>query len=455
MKDLFLVLMVLLGCSSVALARTWYVRPDGTGDVPTIAVAVDSAAAEGDTVLLADGTFAGEGNREVDCLDKALTIISETGNPGLCIIDCGCCGEACFERCVGFYFRASEHGTPRLEGVTITGACGGVICDTSSCPEIVDCIFQDNICRAAEIGYTGAGMYCLDNSEPVINDCTFLDNDAWVGGGLDCQNSSPTLIGVSFMSNGACMGGGMYTHGGAATLTGCTFDGNVTGCPMSGSGGGGFFCGGSAELVDCSFRDNWCSNGFGAGLCYSPVSGSDHLEMHGCSIVGNRIEDLPGAGMAVLSPSEYDLNVTLDNCTFAQNGSWLGSSNAACLYIEGNATVVLENTVIAFTSDGEAIHCESPKAPTLTCCDIYENAGGDWEGCIADQYEINGNFSADPKFCDILSGDFQVEDCSPCLPGYHPDGYDCGGIIGTYGAGCACGAATEPTTWGAIKSMYR
>jgi hypothetical protein len=100
--------------------------------------------------------------------------------------------------------------------------------------------------------------------------------------------------------------------------------------------------------------------------------------------------------------------------------------------------------------------CEDElSAPVLSCCDIFGNHGGDWTGCVSDQSGILGNFSADPRFCDIGSGDLSLEDCSPCLPGFHPGGYDCGGIIGTYGSGCSCGTSVEASTWSLIKSFYR
>ena len=69
---------------------------------------------------------------------------------------------------------------------------------------------------------------------------------------------------------------------------------------------------------------------------------------------------------------------------------------------------------------------------TLTCCDIYGNAGGDWVGCIADQYGINGNISEDPLFCDLPGGDLHLNENSPCAAPQQPT---CG-QIGALGIGC-------------------
>jgi hypothetical protein len=43
---------------------------------------------------------------------------------------------------------------------------------------------------------------------------------------------------------------------------------------------------------------------------------------------------------------------------------------------------------------------------TIACTNIWGNHGGDWVGCVADQAHIDGNFSADPLFCDADLGDF-------------------------------------------------
>jgi hypothetical protein len=93
-----------------------------------------------------------------------------------------------------------------------------------------------------------------------------------------------------------------------------------------------------------------------------------------------------------------------------------------------------------------------PERPslTLTCCDLYGNAGGDWVNCVEEMYGVDGNFSADPLFCDPDVGDFRLKDCSPCAPAQNPD---CG-LIGAWPVGCG-GTPVDQTTWGALKALFR
>jgi hypothetical protein len=86
----------------------------------------------------------------------------------------------------------------------------------------------------------------------------------------------------------------------------------------------------------------------------------------------------------------------------------------------------------------------------IGCNDVWDCAVP-WEG-IEDQTGLNGNFSADPLFCN--EGDFTLRSDSPCLPGNHPDGADCG-QIGARGQGCEAPTAVEPVTWGKLKAAYR
>ena len=64
----------LLLCSRIAFGTILHVRP---GDPQTIQQAIDKAS-DGDTVLVADGTYTGKGNTDVDFRGKSIIVKSET-----------------------------------------------------------------------------------------------------------------------------------------------------------------------------------------------------------------------------------------------------------------------------------------------------------------------------------------------------------------------------------------
>lgn len=73
-------LLLLLVLPGVLNAETYIVRPDGTGDFPTIQAAVD-AAVDGDAIELTEGVFRGEGNGNVTVYQKGITIRSQSNDP--------------------------------------------------------------------------------------------------------------------------------------------------------------------------------------------------------------------------------------------------------------------------------------------------------------------------------------------------------------------------------------
>ncbi|NIO29717.1 MAG: hypothetical protein GTO29_14320 [Candidatus Latescibacteria bacterium] len=96
MKRLRFCLVIVLAALSVstiaAHAAEWLVKPDGSGDAPTIQAAIDSAS-NGDVILLANGVFTGDGNRNIFIIRKNITIESQSAEPESCIIDCEGSGE--------------------------------------------------------------------------------------------------------------------------------------------------------------------------------------------------------------------------------------------------------------------------------------------------------------------------------------------------------------------------
>jgi hypothetical protein len=164
-----LLALTLLG-SLPAGAETYFVHPDGSGDFPTIQAAVD-AAQDDDVILLTNGVFQGEGNRNNSANDKDVTIRSQWLDPALCTIDCAGGGSLVH----GFWFHGE--GNPCLEGVTITNATSSGILVYGGTPDIRRCILRGNS------SHQGGGMY-VDYCRPLITQCTFFENEAVAGGGL-------------------------------------------------------------------------------------------------------------------------------------------------------------------------------------------------------------------------------------------------------------------------------
>lgn len=201
-----------------AIGETYVVDPEAHGgDFPNIQAAVD-AVQDGDIIELTDGTFTGDGNRDVNYLGKAITIRSQ-GGPDVCTIDC----EASVgEPRRGFIFEYGEGSGSVLQGVTVIhGDVPGmgymehgdaVLCHSSS-PTIENCIFRENgIDRVGE----GGALYCTGyEAFPTVVDCQFINNVAYSGGGASLcsvMGSGTALFErCTFAENHAEWGGGIRT----------------------------------------------------------------------------------------------------------------------------------------------------------------------------------------------------------------------------------------------------
>jgi predicted outer membrane repeat protein len=269
---------------------------------------------------------------------------------------------------------------------------------------------------------------------------------------IDCEGSGRGLL---FYSNetsasavegftirngdsGGREGGGILCLESSPTISNCTFSGN------SGGNGGGLYCiQSSLAITNCTFSGNSAAHGGAMQLAY--CAGADPLQITNCTFSGNSAGWAGGGLCLVISGPE------LTNCTFSGNSAGDGGGGIWCEY---ESWPRLQNTIIAFSTQGEAVHCDETSNPTFTCCDIFGNAGGDWVGCIAGQYGINGNISEDPLFCgeEHHPGDpYTLDIASPCAVRNSP----CGQLIGARPAGCSEGVSTERTTWGRVKAMYR
>jgi Right handed beta helix region/Dockerin type I domain len=112
----------------------------------------------------------------------------------------------------------------------------------------------------------------------------------------------------------------------------------------------------------------------------------------------------------------------LENCTFFRNSA----DNAACIY-SWDSNPRLYSCILAFSEQGGAIW----DIAALECCNIYGNVGGDYSYYIADQENVNGNFSKDPLFCDTSLVNLRLNYDSPC----GSDSTGCG-LVGALPLGC-------------------
>jgi hypothetical protein len=201
-------LLLAIPCSAGVIT----VDDDGPADFSNIQAAVD-AADNGDTIIVADGTYASEGwqnNPVIDFSGKAITVRSENG-PENCILYRG-------DHVVRF--NSAETQASVLSGFTITGADpgGGIGCYDSS-PTIMNNIITGNwseyglgavllhnssavvvgnIISGNAVYGPCAGIFCCHGSAVTITNNTIL----WSNGDYDLYNCSATYSCIEHPSAG-------------------------------------------------------------------------------------------------------------------------------------------------------------------------------------------------------------------------------------------------------------
>ncbi|MHC4415147.1 MAG: right-handed parallel beta-helix repeat-containing protein [Planctomycetota bacterium] len=433
------------------------------GDQPTIQAGIDAAQA-GDEVVIADGTYTGADNKNLDFGGKPITVRSAGGDASLCIIDCQGSGR-------GFYFHSGETSMAIVDGLTITGGSTnhgtGMLIENSS-PTVVNCTISGNTGPVPTS--TGGGMR-IDNGNPTLIDCTFSGNRSSRGGAIFNAASSPTVTNCTFSENVAIStGGGIYNDAASnPPITNCTFSGNeaeyrgggmynrasnpdLADCTFSGNiaawdGGGMYNNASDPTVTDCSFSDNWAS-GSGGGMANNTSSPA----VTDCSFTGNTAardgggmtnggssptlinclfsENTAGGGgggMANETASNpavinctfrantaatgggmrnYWVEPTLANCTFNHNTS---SSQGGGMYNWSSSSTLTNCTFAnnAANSVGGGMYCQGAFGPTLTSGIFWGDSPDEIAGPATVTFSDvqggqtgDGNIDADPLFAD-------------------------------------------------------
>jgi hypothetical protein len=245
---------LLLLITTPAGSVTHVVDLAGGGDYLTIQEGM-TAAAEGDTVLVAPGIYTGAMNRSLDFLGKNLVLMSETG-PATTVIDCEGSARA-------MLFQSGEGPSAMVAGFTVMNGSdfyGGAVYCVASSPTITDCVFVDNTASL-----TGGAMLVVANSSPTVTDCVFEGNSAHDvsgsgGGAVYCEQfSGPVFTRCAFEGNTADLNGGAVCVFFANPIFDtCMFDGN-----SAPNLGGAVMAGANATptLFTCTFVENYALDG--------------------------------------------------------------------------------------------------------------------------------------------------------------------------------------------------
>jgi predicted outer membrane repeat protein len=264
----------------------------------------------------------------------------------------------------------------------------------------------DSICFFAAdtlIGWKGISFYTSGNGRIEFAAVQYARSNEWGISTIFIGSEGHVDIAhCTISNNNSHNGGGIWMEpsmGANFTISHCTISGN-----KAGNQGGGIYGGGAGSIEYCVISENDCYGG-------PPTS---------------------GGGACINSPVD---TVLFDHCTFSRNEGWIGEG----IYLESGSYMNLQNCIFE-GHPGLAIGCDGDF--TVTYSDFHNNMAdlsppptgfGDLVQVNAngDSCDIYGNIFLDPLFCDVLNGDLQIAENSPCL-GAGEGGSD----IGALGIGC-------------------
>ncbi|MFN8547182.1 MAG: right-handed parallel beta-helix repeat-containing protein [Candidatus Eisenbacteria bacterium] len=273
-------------CDPVPCALDHYVvTPDGQGVLPTIQAAVN-AAAPGATIDLADGTFRGSGNHDIDPHGKDLTIRSQSGNAEACVIDCAGQGR-------GFNFHSHETPASLLSGVTIQGGRAG----------------------------DGGAIYAL-NASPRISRCVLLNDAAVQGGAIYLYGFGGSIEDCAFSSNVADLIGGAVSAAVATDLRilRCRFDHNRADGVNTYGGAIVYSYIDHVTIDDCTF---WANEAVQGGAIAAGSEADEWSKIERCTFAANSAAE----GGAVYATTAVQ-SMRLTQCVLSENQ---GSSTVSCV----------------------------------------------------------------------------------------------------------------------------
>jgi hypothetical protein len=324
------------------------------------------AAATGDTVLVAAGTY----NETIGFQSKAITVASESGAASTIINGDG------VGHVVAMGANAGE--TPVLRGFTVRnggpyGDTDGAI-DTEGGPALI----EDNTITA--------NRFCSDGAVTAYFSAATIRNNVIFGNSQVLCSGGVGGAGVSIQSEGTVQ---LLNN----VITGNTHD--------SGAGGVALFAAGTPTISGNVIKDNvgWV----GGAMSLENVSDATITNN---VIVGN--QGAQGGGIYVSVPFGARGPLVVNN-TVAANRANAGLA----VYAGGfDAQTSFVNNILVGDGTASIVECDGtydPNPPIFQFNDVYKSGtGAAFGGTCTGETGVNGNISADPSFVDAAGGDFHI-----------------------------------------------
>lgn len=257
------VIALLLLTAGAAGAATIHVNALGTGDHATIQAALN-AAATGDVIQLAAGTYTGPGNRRLEFMRRVTVCGIDAAT---CIIDCQASQS---DPHYGFALTEETGGT--LQNLTVRNAwwTNGAVAQTGWGDYIFDnCRFENNHASGR-----GGVWHGSDGTNATFTACVFFGNTAGTGGGCLSAGSGNALSATrcTFVRNGSPLGGSILLENDASgTLRYCLLAWGTQGSALADHYAGGFDT--QCTLIYGNAGGDWIN---GAGS--SQMNGNLHVD---------------------------------------------------------------------------------------------------------------------------------------------------------------------------------
>ena len=277
-----------------------------------------NVAMEGDTVLVAAGTYSPSTNSEVFPIEMTS----------------------------GIHLLGSGEEVTILDAQQVDRVITMEYCDNNT--------ISDLTLTGGLTDSYGGGMW-LDYSDPILTNVTISNNTANWGGGIHICDDNPILTNVTISNNQALQGGGMRLVASNPILTNVTISNNAA----SEAGGMRLF---SSDPILTHVTISGNTTDYYGGAMWLDYSNPTLTHV----TISNNVAEYAGGGMRLSNSNPTLINVTIVNNTagiYGGGGMYLNSSNPN-----------LTNSII-WGNSPESIYGDSG-TPFITYSDIE----GGWEG---------------------------------------------------------------------------